>query len=233
MDTVKTFFNNAAKGPSEEPEAYTTQSSSTDTESSADKAVASTAKTPRESANMNQSTKKSTSSSDVSFDTETKTGAPVVHKHIHHKTIDEDQKIIDRDHDVNHYTKKIQPIQVTKSHGVSHVQGTHQDKSRTIEHEDSKLLNEKLKKDKKDLVSTSDLTESHESVKLDDIVNDKTHHHVHEEIVPVVEEDEYAVDVKRNTTHIKERIHEQGKVEDREVLPTKKVSEKEAKQLGL
>lgn len=229
MDTVKTFFKNAAKAPGEEREAYT-QPSTSDVQSTdmneSDKVPSS--KTASTSAKTSSS-----SSADATYDTETTTAAPVVHKHIHHKTIDENQKIIDRDHDVDHYTKKIQPIQVTRSQGIAHVDGTHKDESRSIDKENSKALKKSLDQDQKDLVSTTDVSESHESVNLDNVVNDRTHHHVHEEIVPVIEEDEYATDVKRNTTHIKERIHEQGQVEKREVLPTKKVSEKEAKQMGV
>jgi len=77
------------------------------------------------------------------------------------------------------------------------------------------------------VTSTAEEDVHHEAVDKDDIVHDKTHHHIHERVQPVLEKDVYKKEVRHNKETVKETIQDEDVIDETEVLPTKFVKEDE------
>jgi hypothetical protein len=167
---------------------------------------------------------------DVTVDKDVVEQAPVVHERVHKTIVDENQKVIDRDHDVDHYKKKIQPIQVTEDDGTARQTGKVTHDERKVDLEDDAATKAKLAAEDAKLKSSKDVDVKHEQVQKKDIVNEKEHHHLHEKIQPVIEKDVYQKQVNENVEHIHESVRDKALVEETEVLPTKKMAAKDLKQ---
>ncbi|ORY87684.1 hypothetical protein BCR37DRAFT_375561 [Protomyces lactucae-debilis] len=162
---------------------------------------------------------------DVTVDKEVVEEAPVVHERVHKTIVDENQTIIDREHDVDHYKKKIQPIAVEQNQGTARQAGKETHAERKVDLEDDAATKAKLAAEDAKLKSTKDVDVKHEQVQKKDIVNEKEHHHLHERVQPVIEKDVYQKQVNKNVDHVHESVRDKAVVEETEVLPTKKQSE--------
>lgn len=220
METVKTFFNNASKETAEEREPYTQEGASTQT-STPSQDTTTSAKTQSSSADVNtQQTQAKTGAvtSDTTVDRETVSEAPVVHERVHKTVVNVNQTVKDRDHHVDHYKKKIQPIIQKEDVGVTDESSHVTEQERNINRNKDSNTKEAIAAQDAKVKSTQSEDVTHESVQKDDIINDKVHHHVHERVQPVIEKDVYQKEVRHNTKDVHENIQEKDVVEETEQL---------------
>lgn len=219
MDTIKTFMRNSTKDTADEREPYTsdqaTTSGSDDVPTpSSDERSSNTTSTKTTGAT------KSTSTGTQDFDSDITVLPPVTQEHHHKKIIDENETIIDRDHDVDHYKKKIQPIAVAENTDTVDSAGTVAQEERTADNSNPEALKKGLAAQDAPQ-NTIDEEVTHESRQKEDKVRDNVHHHVHEAVQPVIEKDVYKTEVRHNKKLVHEQVQEEAVVEPTEVLPTK------------
>lgn len=233
MEAIKTFVNNAYKAPGEERESYTSENTSGDAHSEVAESKTSSAKSVTPATTSSTSATKQTSTvannQGDTFDREIVAEAPVVHERVHKTIIDENQTVVDREHEQDHYKKKIQPIAVKEGEAVEHTAGKNVHEERKLDNSAKENTRAKLAAEDSKLQSTLDTDVKHESVQKADIVNEKTHHHLHERVQPVLEKDVYQKEVRHNQKNVHEVVQDKDKIEETEVLPTVEKSEVLAK----
>lgn len=237
MDTIKTFVANATKAPGEEREAYTQDST---TSSKVDSTKPSTSSSSQGDApKVNKQVESTQSSAKVSgksgqpttetYDKEVSSEAPKVHERIHRTEVEEDQDIVDKEHHVNHYKQKIQPIAVKEDDGVTDVQGKVSQTEKAKDLSGHKQTEEQIAKQNSSVTNSSDTAVKHETARKAAEVKESTHHHVHERVQPVIEKDVYQKEVKHNKNFVHEVIQDPDVVEETETLPTVSAEDLKAK----
>lgn len=252
MNTIKTFLNNATKAPGEERESYGFSGTSDDVKSSTSAQKAETAgpTEPNDITESYSSAKqeivtgkdkdislqnahnrkleaKVESSDEVTYDKEVTPLAPKVHERVHRTIVDENQREITRDHHVDHYVQKIQPIAVSEFRETSNAAGTDLTLEQEIDNSHDEEARNAMAKQDAAIQDTAEEDVHHERIDKEDIVHDKTHHHIHERIQPVLEKDIYEKEVRHNKETVKATIHDKDVIDATEVLPTKFVKEEE------
>lgn len=225
MDLLKTFIDNAAKGPGEERDSYTSSGGRDTEESTLDTSDAAAPTTTRSTKSTSSQQTPAQLDASVDYDKDVTAMAPKVHERVHKTIVDENQTEIDRDHHVDHYKQKIQPLHVKKVDATTDSAGVTSHEDKVVDKRHGEETKRAIVEQDAKVADTQDEDVTHMSVQKDDIVHDKTHHHVHERVQPVIEKDVYQTEVRHNKRVVKEDIKDEDIVEQTETLPTKEVQQ--------
>ncbi|KAI8948028.1 hypothetical protein F4801DRAFT_474416 [Xylaria longipes] len=140
----------------------------------------------------------------------TKETAPAVeHETIHKKHEQREQKMVDRERHQDHYKTTVQPL---KEREV--MPEKHQHEQANIQHReinrnqgDAKAMHERKQAQFKDI--SKEAGTHRETIQEPTMTSERTYHHLHETIQPVIEKETVMPSVTHKTIPVKETIQEQ------------------------
>lgn len=131
----------------------------------------------------------------------------VVNEHITSTQHDENQRIIDREIHQDHHHTTVQPIRDQAFIPASHSHAVAGTETREFQHGNDQRIHQALENERAQFRNTTDASgQLHTTSTSKTVAGEHVHHHVHENIQPVVERDVHQAHVL-HTTHPVHEIH--------------------------
>lgn len=150
----------------------------------------------------------------------------VVNEHVTRTQHEEAQRVIDREVHQDHYHTSVQPVKDKEILPEQHTHNQAQVENREIKHGDDSHIRSRLEAEKQQFRSTREVGDVHTTQSQGrDVVGEHIHHHVHENIQPVIQKETIQPSVVHTTIPVHEVHQNEAKHHTASALPAMSIDE--------
>lgn len=150
----------------------------------------------------------------------------VVNEHVTRTQHEDAQKVIDREVHQDHYHTSVQPVKDKEILPEQHTHNQAAVETRQFNHGDDSHIRQRLENEKQQFRSTREVGDVHTSQSQGrDVVGEHIHHHVHENIQPVIQKETVQPSVVHTTIPVHEIHHNEAKHHTASALPAMSIDE--------